>query len=127
MEGVQAVQIYPEQHLTEKILAAAFAVHNTLGCGFLEKVYSSALLVEIRGLGLACEHEVAFKVTYKGIEVGDYFADLIVERRVVVELKACASLDSTHEAQNLNYLKASNIKVGLLLNFGRPKLQYKDS
>lgn len=125
MEGGQAVQIYPEQHLTEKVLAAAFAVHNTLGCGFLEKVYSNALLVELRGLGLACEHEVAFKVKYKDVEVGDYFADLIVEKRVVVELKACAALDSSHEAQILNYLKASNVKVGLLLNFGKPKLQYR--
>ena len=62
---------------------------------------------------------------YKTVEVGDYFADLIVERRVVVELKACAALDSAHEAQILNYLKASSIKVGLLLNFGRPKLQYR--
>jgi GxxExxY protein len=125
MVGAEAAAIYPEQDFTERILAAAFAVHNTLGCGFLEKVYSKALLVEVRGLGLACEHEVAFKVKYKSVEVGDYFADLIVEKRVVVELKACAALDSTHEAQILNYLKASNIKVGLLLNFGRPKLQYR--
>jgi GxxExxY protein len=124
-EGVATAAIYPEQDLTEKILEAAFAVHNALGCGFLEKVYSNALLIEICGLGLACEHEVAFKIRYKNVEVGDYFADLIVERRVVVELKACAGLDSTHEAQILNYLKASNIKVGLLLNFGKPKLQYR--
>src|SRR5579863_6174019 len=96
-EGAAAPAIYPEQNLTERILEAAFAVHNTLGCGFLEKVYSNALSVEIRALGLACEHEVAFKVRYKNIEVGDYFADLIVEKRVVVELKACAALDSTHE------------------------------
>ena len=116
---------YPEQDLTEKILEAAFTVHNVLGCGFLEKVYSNALLVEIRALGLACEHEVAFKVKYKNVEVGDYFADLLVERRVVVELKACAAIDSAHEAQILNYLKASNIKLGLLLNFGKPKLQYR--
>ena len=123
--AAEATAIYPEQDLTEKILAAAFAVHNTLGCGFLEKVYSKALLVEVRAMGLACEHEAAFKVRYKDVDVGDYFADLIVERRVVVELKACAALDSAHEAQILNYLKASNIKVGLLLNFGRPKLQYR--
>jgi GxxExxY protein len=88
-------------------------------------VYSSALLVEMHSMGLKCEHEVAFKVRYKDIEIGDYFADLIVEKRVVVELKACSALDSTHKAQILNYLKASNIKVGLLLNFGRPKLQYQ--
>lgn len=125
MEGTAGVAIYPEQSLTEKILEAAFAVHNTLGCGFLEKVYSNALRIEIRGMGLACEHEASLKVKYKNVEVGDYFADLIIERRVVVELKTCAALDSIHEAQILNYLKASNIKVGLLLNFGKPKLQYR--
>ena len=125
MESVQASRIYPEQDLTERILQAAFAVHNALGCGFLERVYSIALSVELRSLGLACEHEVAFKVKYKNVAVGDYFADLIVQKRVVVELKACAALDSAHEAQILNYLKASGIKVGLLLNFGKPKLQYR--
>ena len=125
MEAATGLATYPEQELTERILGAAFAVHNTLGCGFLEKVYSNALLVELRVLGLGCEREVAFKVQYRNIEVGDYFADLIVERRVVVELKACSVLDSAHQAQILNYLRASNIKVGLLLNFGRPKLQYR--
>ncbi|HXC33083.1 MAG TPA: GxxExxY protein [Verrucomicrobiae bacterium] len=125
MDGAAKLAIYPEQNLTEKILKAAFAVHNTPGCGFLEKVYSNALVVEIRALRLTCEHEVSFKVKYKNIEVGDYFADLIVEKRVVVELKACAGLESAHEAQILNYLKASSIKVGLLLNFGRPKLEYR--
>ena len=125
MESAAGVAIYPEQDLTEKILGAAFAVHNTLGCGFLEKVYSNARLVELRAMGLACSHEVALKVMYKNVAVGDYFADLVVQERVVVELKACAALDSTHEAQLLNYLKASNIKVGLLLNFGKSKLQYR--
>jgi GxxExxY protein len=117
--------IYHEQELTGKILEAAFAVHNTLGCGFLEKVYSSALLFELRNMGLQCDHEVAFKVKYKDVEVGDYFADLIVEKRVLVELKACVALDSVHEAQILNYLKASSIQVGLLMNFGKSKLQYR--
>ena len=76
-------------------------------------------------MGLSCEQEVLFKVKYKDAVVGDYCEGLIVERRVLVELKACASLDSVHEAQILNYLKASNIQVGLLMNFGKPKLQYR--
>jgi GxxExxY protein len=96
-----------------------------LGCGFLEKVYSNALFFELRNMGLDCEQEVPFKVEYKDVVVGDYCADLIVERRVLVELKACAGLDSVHEAQILNYLKASSIHVGLLMNFGKPKLQYR--
>jgi GxxExxY protein len=76
-------------------------------------------------MGHACEQEVALKVQYKNVVVGDYFADLVVERRVLIELKACAGLESIHEAQILNYLKASGIHVGLLLNFGRSKLEYR--
>jgi GxxExxY protein len=125
MESGAKAAIYPEQELTQKILEGAFAVHNTLGCGFLERVYSNALLFELRNMNLSCEHEVPFKVRYKEAVVGDYCADLIVERRVIVELKACASSDSVHEAQILNYLKASRIQVGLLLNFGKPKLQHR--
>jgi GxxExxY protein len=125
MESASITPIYPEQDLTRKILEGAFAVHNTLGCGFLEKMYSNALLVEVRNMDLRCEHEVPFKVMYKDVVVGDYCADLIVEKRVLVELKACAGLESVHEAQILNYLKASSIQVGLLLNFGKTKLQYR--
>ena len=123
--AASGLQLYPEQELTQKILEAAFSVHNSLGCGFLEKVYANAMMVEMRALGLTCEQEVIFKVTYKNFVIGDYCADLVIEKRVIVELKACAALDTTHEAQILNYLKASNIKVGLLLNFGKPKLQYR--
>jgi len=125
MESAATTAIYPEQELTQKILEGAFAVHNALGCGFLEKVYSNALFFELRNLGLQCEHEVPFKVKYKNVVVGDYCADLVVEKRVLVELKACTALDSVHEAQILNYLKASSVQVGLLLNFGKPKLQYR--
>jgi GxxExxY protein len=124
-ESAPITPIYPEQGLTEKILEGAFAVHNTLGCGFLERVYSNALLVELCKTGLSCQREVPFKVKYKDAVVGDYCADLIIESRVLVELKAWTGLDSVHEAQILNYLKASKIKVGLLMNFGRPKLQYR--
>jgi len=117
--------IYPEQELTGKILESAFAVHNTLGCGFLEKVYSNALLSELRNTGLICEREVLFKVKYKDVVVGDYCADLIIEKRVLVEMKACGNLEPAREAQILNYLRASGIQVGLLMNFGKPKLQYR--
>jgi GxxExxY protein len=117
--------IYPEQELTQKILKAAFEIHNALGAGFLERVYSNALSLELRQMGLACEQEVAHKIKYKDVIVGDYFADLVVERRVLVELKACTGFESIHEAQILNYLKASGIHVGLLLNFGKPKLEYR--
>ena len=125
METGVEVRIYPEQELTQRIPKGAFAVHNTLGCGFLEKVYSNALLVELSQAGLGCEQEVPIKVRYKNAVIGDYCADFIVERRVLVELKACSGLEGVHEAQILNYLKASGIKVGLLMNFGKPKLDYR--
>lgn len=116
---------YPEQDLTEKILRCAFAVHNTLGAGFLERVYSNALAVEMRAHGIALQTEVPLKIKYRDTIFGDYIADLVVEGRVLVELKACASLDPVHTAQILNYLRASGIRVGLLPNFGRPKLEYR--
>ena len=125
METGAKSAIYPEQELTQKILEASFAVHNALGAGFLEKVYANALSLELRQSGLVCAQEVAFKVKYKDVVVGDYSADLVVEKRVLVELKACTGLDSVHEAQILNYLKASGIHVGLLMNFSKPRLEYR--
>ena len=125
MESTPVTAIFPEQDLTQKILEGSFAVHDTLGCGFLEKVYSNALFFELQKIGLRCEREVPFKVKYKDAVVGDYCTDLIIKKRVIVELKACAALDSVHEAQILNYLKASGIQVGLLLNFGKLKLQFR--
>jgi GxxExxY protein len=116
---------YPEQDLTEKILRAAFAVHNALGAGFLERVYSNALAVELRAQGMALQNELPIKIRYRNMIVGDYIADLVVDGRVLIELKACASLDPVHTAQILNYLRATKIHVGLLLNFGRPKLEYR--
>ena len=100
-------------------------MHNTLGAGFLERVYANALVIEMREQGIALLQEVPFKIQYKGAVVGDYIADIVVERRVLVELKACASLDPVHFAQVLNYLRASGIRVSLLLNFGRPRLEYR--
>jgi GxxExxY protein len=125
METGAKSAIYPEQELTPKILEASFAVHNALGAGFLEKVYSNALMLELRSMGISCNPEVAFKVRYKNVKVGDNSADLVVESRVLVEPKACTGLDSVHEAQVLNYLKASGIRVGLLMNIGKPRLEYR--
>ena len=126
MESTAKAAIYPEQDLTQKILEASFAVHNAFGAGLLEKVYANALSLELRQMRLACAQEVPLKVKYKkDVIVGNYFADLVVEKRVLVELKACTGLDSVHEAQILNYLKASGIRVGLLMNFGKPRLEYR--
>ncbi|MGH9780018.1 MAG: GxxExxY protein [Candidatus Acidiferrales bacterium] len=119
------VPTYPEADLSERILGAAFKVHNTLGAGFMEKVYENALVHELRKDKATVEQQKAIQVKYDGIVVGDYQADLIVDRRILIECKAVAQFDPVHEAQLLNYLRATGIHVGLLLNFGRPKLQYR--
>jgi GxxExxY protein len=117
--------ILVEGELTEKILGAAFEVQNTLGAGFLEKVYENALSIELRKCGLSVESQKSFPVQYDGNVVGNYQVDLLVSAKVVVECKAVSNLDSVHEAQLMNYLKASGLRVGLLINFARPKLQYR--
>jgi GxxExxY protein len=111
--------------LTESVIKCAFTVANTLGFGFLEKVYENALAHEIRRATLEVEQQVPISVTYDGFVVGTYVADLMVERRLLVELKACKALEDLHVAQCLNYLKATGIHTCLLLNFGTPKLQIK--
>jgi len=121
----EAEEPYPEQEPTEKILAAAFKVQNTLGRGFLEKVYENALAVELSRGGVRLEQQKALQVNSEGTVVGEYQADLVVEGRVIVECKAVSQIDAVHEAQLLNYLKATGIRVGLLVNFGRPKIQYR--
>jgi GxxExxY protein len=114
-----------EEELTEEILAAAFKVGNTLGCGFLEKVYENAVVVELGRMGIRLEQQTPLHVKYDGTIVGESQADVVVERRVILEFKAAAQIDPVHEAQLLNYLKATGLRVGMLLNFGRPKLQYR--
>jgi len=114
-----------EGELTEKILGATFKVLNHLGTGFLEKVYENALSFELRRGGLLVESQKTFHVKYEGAIVGDYLADLVVAGKVIVECKAISNMDSIHEAQLINYLKASGMHVGLLINFGRPTLQYR--
>lgn len=111
--------------LTEKIIRAAFTVSTTLGHGFLEIVYKNALIEELARDGLAVAKERIFSVSYRGKQVGRYVADIVVEDAVIAELKAVEALTRGHAAQLLNYLKASQIPVGLLLNFGQPSLEMK--
>jgi GxxExxY protein len=110
---------YKHSDLTEKIIKAFYKVYNTLGFGFLEKVYENAMFIELRNMGLFVEKQRRVKVFYEGNLVGDYCADLAVEEKVIVELKAAEALCEDHEFQLINYLKATEIEVGLLLNFGK--------
>jgi GxxExxY protein len=110
---------------TEKIIGAALEVHRELGYGFLERVYQRALQVELLREGVSAEIERRIQVHYKGVIVGDYDAELIVAEVVAVELKVNPQYDKRDEAQLLNELKATGLKVGLLMNFGRTKVEYK--
>jgi len=110
---------YLHSDITEKIIKAFFIVYNYLGYGFLEKVYENAMMIELRKMGLKCENQKPLKVYYYNDEIGSYFADIIVEEKVIVELKAAESLVIENEMQLVNYLKAIDIEVGLLLNFGK--------
>ena len=103
---------------TDKIIKAFYYVYNDLGYGFLEKVYENALVIALRRHGCSIGQQVPIKVYFEGELVGDYYADLIVDGRVIVELKVAESIAKAHEAQLINYLKATDIEVGLLLNFG---------
>jgi GxxExxY protein len=106
------------RELTSQIIDAAHSVHNQLGYGFLEKVYHNSLLIELKKKGLSAEAQQPFAVEYDGKIVGEFFADLVVEKKVIVELKAVEKYSAVFEAQLINYLKASRIKVGLIINFG---------
>src|ERR1043166_2484236 len=111
--------------ITEAVIGGAYTVGNGLGSGFLEKVYENALAHELRKAGLRVEQTEPIKAYYDGIVVGDYEADLVVEGRVLVELKAVQGIDDIHYAQCLNYLKATGIQICLLINFGKPKVEVK--
>ena len=113
------------EKLCYDVIGAAMRVHSYFGDGYLEEVYKNALLVELKKLGLVVQSEVAIPVDYHGIRVGDYRADIIVDARLILELKAVTALNKRHEAQVVNYLTATGINDGLLLNFGTPSLQYK--
>ena len=110
-----------EEELSYVIRGCVYEVFKHLGCGFLEKVYENALLKELQTQGLHAESQVPIKVCYKNTVVGEYVADLIVEDSVILELKAQQQLSKVHEAQLLNYLKATDTKVGMLVNFTYPK------
>ncbi len=114
-----------EEVLTEKIIGCAMKVHSALGPGFLESVYQNALEHELRKAGLRIETNKAINVHYDGVVVGEYHADMLVEEKVLIELKAAQSLVSAHEVQLVNYLTATGMDIGLLLNFGAPRLQFK--
>ncbi|MCM3901653.1 MAG: GxxExxY protein [Pyrinomonadaceae bacterium] len=113
-----------DDDLTQKIIGCAYKVHNTLGPGFLEEVYENSLRIELEKLGFNIKQQEPINVTYEGQVVGEYYADLWVDGRVVIELKAIQSLTQRHEVQLVNYLTATGIDTGLLLNFG-PSVQVK--
>lgn len=117
---------FRHSEITEKIIKAFYIVYNTLGYGFLEKVYENALYIELLKMGLVVEKQKQIKVYYYEKEVGVYFADLSIENCIIVELKAAECLCEEHEYQLINYLKATEFEVGLLLNFGKkPELRRK--
>ena len=113
------------EEITEKILKACFDVSNELGNGFLESVYEKALVIVLAEMGLKVQTQIPLKVMFRGRTVGEFFPDIIVEELVIVELKAVKALAPEHLAQVMNYLKATGIEVGLLVNFGSAKLEYR--
>jgi len=122
---IKASKDYSLQPITEHIIGAAFEVHNVLGYGFLEKVYQRAMQVELQLRGVKVELEPQIKVQFKGVAVGDYAADLLVADKIVVELKTDVAYQTIHEAQLLNELRGTGIKLGYLINFGRERVEYK--
>jgi len=113
------------EQITEAIIGSSFEVHNILGYGFLERAYQKALQVELLRRGHTAEIEHAIKVKFKGVVVGEYSADLFVDEKVLVELKVAKEYNPQDEPQLLNELKATEIKVGLLINFGKEKVEFK--
>jgi len=114
-----------EEELTGKIIGCAMKVHRALRCGFLESVYQNALAYELQRAGLRAECEVPIKVFYDGVDVGEFYADILVEKQIIVENKSVEQLGPAHEVQLVNYLTATEYEVGLLFNFGSSSLQYK--
>ena len=107
------------KEITDEIFRSFYKVYNTLGYGFLEKVYENAMYIELTNAGLNCEKQRPIDVFYKELRIGNYFADIVVEDTIIIELKAAERLAEEHEAQLINYLKATDMEVGLLLNFGK--------
>ena len=114
------------EDLTGKIRQAAFEIHNYFGNGFLEKVYENTLIYKLRQLEIKCEQQMPLKVYFENnIVVGEYFADIVVENKIVLELKTIENLNKIHYAQVKNYLKATKYKLGIIINFGKPVLEFK--
>jgi len=113
------------KELTGEIIEASYNVHNSLGCGLLEKIYENSLIWEIELMRRKVSSQREFKVIYRKKEVGIYYADLVVEDKVIVEVKSVERIDDIHRAQLLNYLRISGLRVGLIINFARPKLEYE--
>jgi GxxExxY protein len=111
--------------LTSTIIACVYQVSNSLGCGFLEKVYENSLLIELKNKGLNARQQQSIQIKYAGVVVGDYVCDILVNDSVILEIKAVRTLDQSHQAQCMNYLKATNLSVCLLINFGNPKAEIK--
>jgi GxxExxY protein len=123
--GVKVSGKLIEESLTREIIGAAVEVHSELGSGFLEAVYQAAMLHELRLRRLQFQAQAPIEVKYKGVPVGAYYADVLVGGKVICELKAIQELAPIHEAQLLNYLKGTGVKVGLLINFGASRCEYK--
>jgi GxxExxY protein len=111
--------------LSNKVIKAAFTVSNSLGVGFLEKVYENSLAHELRKAGFLVDQQKAIQIAYDGAIVGDYIADILVEGKLLIEVKAVKALDEIHMAQCMNYLKATGMRLCMLLNFGKPRLEIK--
>ena len=112
------------ERITQTVIGCAFEVINELGAGFLESVYEKALLLALAHKGMSAVAQVPLKVMFRDQCVGEFFADILVENKVLIELKAVTAIRPEHKAQVINYLSATGIEVGLLINFGRPKLEY---
>ncbi len=113
------MSVYNNPQLTDQVIGCAYEVHNILGSGFMEKVYENALLNELISRGIKADAQRQLSVSYKGAVVGEYYADIVVEDSLIIELKAVEKLTDIHELQLKNYLKATNIELGLLINFGK--------
>lgn len=113
------------KELSYRVIGAALEVHNTLGCGFLEKVYENAVTVALNKNGLQSMQQAQVKVYFRGEVVGEYFADVLVENKIILELKCVERILDIHRAQMINYLKATGIRLGIIINFARPRLEYE--
>ena len=123
MDEIEDKLIYPD--LSYKVMGLAMSVHRELGPGFMEKVYENALMLLLNQNSIPSQQQIPLKVMFKGVIVGDYIADILVDDKIIIELKACEKMDNIHKAQVINYLKATNKKLGLLINFGKKGLEYE--